>query len=447
MLPAAGFDVQSQSFTSWEILQKALLHHGGERIINLLVGPGYHGAGSDWASTYLSPADCFDRFNLRGQRKHTLRADVTPTLGQGAVLHDVLRCNAVHRGIGALAVRRPLSCVTLVTLATDAMSLAPALQTSEATLQLIGAKEGPLSLERLLALPPDAALELNSSMMEYQFCTLATGQDARQFDMPVAQWACTSGGGVAVAKERHKKVFGDMTACTVCIERAMAEGPGAKIVCEPTCPWGTCDFVNGTVCDSCTSVGVTSTKPLARPCSSCVRLLRTGGLPRGQCVCWRCHAVFLASDCESRELSLMKQPDLSGCAGVLTRGVPDIVHLLKSVRSAMYWWWLSFDGHLVCLRLLMVLRASEDVSVHAAMVKAVNAATLRNKDRDSAEIQPRYHRDIAEMRPRYGEARTHPLPPPPPHLTRLRIGWTFRLSSSSSPSRSSTRCPSRRRSS
>ena len=102
------------------------------------------------------------------------------------------------------------------------------------------------------------------------------------------------------------------------------------------------------------------------------------------------------------ELSLMKQPDLSGCAGVLTRGVPDIVHLLKSVRSAMYWWWLSFDGHLVCLRLLMVLRASDDVSVHAAMMKAVNAATLRNKDQDSAEIQPRYHRDIAEMRPRYG---------------------------------------------
>mmetsp|Transcript_46259 Transcript_46259/g.150428 ORF Transcript_46259/g.150428 Transcript_46259/m.150428 type:complete len:371 (-) Transcript_46259:155-1267(-) len=342
MLQAAGFDVQGQSFTSWEILQKALLHHGGERIINLLVGPGYHGAGSDWASTYLSPADSFDRFNLRGQRKQALRADLTPTLGQGAVLHDVLRCNAVHRGIGALAVRRPLSCVTLVTLATDAMSLAPALLTWTGTLQLIGAKEGPLSLERLLALPPDAALELNSSMMEYQFCTLATGQDSRQFDMPVAQWACTSGGGVAVAKERHKKVFGDMTACTVCIERAMAEGPGAKIVCEPT------------------------------------------------------------SDCESRELSLMKQPDLSGRAGVLTRGVPDIVHLLKSVRSAMYWWWLSFDGHLVCLRLLMVLRASEDVSVHAAMVKAVNAATLRNKDRDSAEIQPRYHRDIAEMRPRYG---------------------------------------------
>mmetsp|Transcript_36607 Transcript_36607/g.117369 ORF Transcript_36607/g.117369 Transcript_36607/m.117369 type:complete len:91 (+) Transcript_36607:161-433(+) len=51
MLQAAGFDVQGQSFTSWEILQKALLHHGGERIINLLVGPGYHGAGSDWAST------------------------------------------------------------------------------------------------------------------------------------------------------------------------------------------------------------------------------------------------------------------------------------------------------------------------------------------------------------------------------------------------------------
>ena len=82
MLQAAGFDVQGQSFTSWEILQKALLHHGGERIINLLVGPGYHGAGSDWASTYLSPADSFDRFNLRGQRKQALRADLTPLSGK-----------------------------------------------------------------------------------------------------------------------------------------------------------------------------------------------------------------------------------------------------------------------------------------------------------------------------------------------------------------------------
>ena len=92
MLQAAGFDVQGQSFTSWEILQKALLHHGGERIINLLVGPGYHGAGSEWASTYLSPADCFDRFNLRGQRKQALRASAFEASYTGYPSRTLLAC-------------------------------------------------------------------------------------------------------------------------------------------------------------------------------------------------------------------------------------------------------------------------------------------------------------------------------------------------------------------
>mmetsp|Transcript_28227 Transcript_28227/g.93824 ORF Transcript_28227/g.93824 Transcript_28227/m.93824 type:complete len:455 (+) Transcript_28227:90-1454(+) len=398
MLGATGFDLRGQSSESWEILQQALLHHGGERITNLLVGPGYHGAGSDWASNFLSPEQFFQRFNIYGRRKKALRADVKPNLGQGAVLHDLLRCDAVLEGIDALAVKGPLSRVTLLSLATDAMSLAPALLNSVATLQSVGGKDGPLTLQQLNALPPDASIELNTSMMEFHLGSLSNGQGSRQFDMPVGQWACSSGGGLAVAKARHETVYPDLMACTECIKRAAATG--AKIVCQPTCPWDTCNFASGVVCDKCKAVGVTSTKPLARPCSSCVRLIERGGLPKNCRVCFRRCAVFLASDCESRELALMQQRDLACCPGVLTRGVPDIVHLLKSIRSAMYWWWLCFQGHLVCLRLLMVLRASSDAALHSALMAAVHAATLRNKDPDVAEIaqiSSRSRRDVAEI--------------------------------------------------
>ena len=381
MLQAVGVNVSGEDFSSWETLQKALLHHGGQRILNLLVGPGHHGEGAHWGTNQFTPSQWFGVFNMPGSRARSLRADVRATLTQGAVLRDVLRCDAVHEGIGALAIKRPLSRVTLLTLATDAVCMAPGLQHSVRTLQLVGAKCGPLDLKSLNAMAPTAELELNSSMMEFTLSTLSTREGSRQFDMPVGMWACTSGGGLAVAKARHNEVFPLLMACTECIERAVKKGGNAELTCEPTCPWGKCDFERAIVCSTCGELGVTSTRPLERPCASCLRLVERGGLPRGKCVCRRRSAVFLASDCESRELSLMGQLDLSGFKGVLTRGVPDLVHLLKSLRSAMYWWWLCFGGHLVCLRLLMVLRASADPALHAALVKAVRAATLRNKDR------------------------------------------------------------------
>ena len=65
--------------------------------------------------------------------------------------------------------------------------------------------------------------------------------------------------------------------------------------------------------------------------------------------------------------------------------VPDGVHLLKTVRSGLYWWWLIVDGDVVCMRLLMVLRTSWDQTIRNAIFKAVSAAALTNRDRQSVQ--------------------------------------------------------------
>ena len=176
---------------------------------------------------------------------------------------------------------------------------------------------------------------LNSSMLEYHIVTLAT-EAGGQFDMPVACYGCPSGGGLAASKQRHESLMPGLNACARCLKASLQTG--AKVECTVTCPWKQCVLdsggTQGKVCDRCKDAGVTSSNPFQRPCAQCIKQLSLGKLEQGQCVCRRLHALFLASDCESREMSLMKS-----LAGGPTFPAPDVVHLLKSVRSGLYWWW------------------------------------------------------------------------------------------------------------
>jgi hypothetical protein len=61
-------------------------------------------------------------------------------------------------------------------------------------------------------------------------------------------------------------------------------------------------------------------------------------------------------------------------------GVPDCAHVIKIVRSGAHWWWLLVDGHLMCLRQLLVLRYDPDSSISTAARAAISAAAVRNKD-------------------------------------------------------------------
>lgn len=64
---------------------------------------------------------------------------------------------------------------------------------------------------------------------------------------------------------------------------------------------------------------------------------------------------------------------------------PDPPHNIKSVRSAMFWYWLLLDKYLVNIRILLVLRRDSNPLISLPMRKAVSLKALKNKDRMSVE--------------------------------------------------------------
>ena len=381
------------SMPTLRTFQQILLHRGGPACNNMLVGPGLSGTGEDGMrgshlATTCTPTEFFTRYNVYGERTAALKSGSISLAGQGLVRTDLLRVLSIFEHLGALACSSPLATVYLVTLTSDGMAIAPSLEMDQARLRLVGSTHGPLGLADLQedATASAKCASLNSSMLEYHVLSLNTGDSDRQFEAPVACYSCPSGGGVAVSLARHKDVMRGLTACERCLKAAIQTG--GEVTCNMSCPWKRCTLsVNdpGEICDRCKQAGVTSANPFKRPCASCILLLSTGKIEEGeQCVCRRLHPLFLASDCESREMSLMKW--LTQSSDMLKIfATPDAVHLLKSVRSGLYWWWCIKDGHLVCLRLLMVLRRSADPHINQLMKQAVHAATLRNRDRMSFE--------------------------------------------------------------
>ena len=65
--------------------------------------------------------------------------------------------------------------------------------------------------------------------------------------------------------------------------------------------------------------------------------------------------------------------------------MPDPTHNIKSVRSALFWYWVFLDNNLINLRMLLVVRRDSSPAVSLPMNKAVTIMALKNKDRMSVE--------------------------------------------------------------
>ena len=65
--------------------------------------------------------------------------------------------------------------------------------------------------------------------------------------------------------------------------------------------------------------------------------------------------------------------------------IPDPPHNLKSVRSAVFWYWLYLEEYLINVRILLVIRRDRNPNVSSAMKRAVSLKALKNKDRMSVE--------------------------------------------------------------
>lgn len=207
------------------------------------------------------------------------------------------------------------------------------------------------------------------------------------YHQSVATTGSVAGGGKDAVGARYSLIWPVIDACDRCLRKCIDTGHACD--CKWGCPWGACRCPSnpadqGVVCQHCRDLGVTSAHPLYRPCLGTISdavSARSSKVAQTR----RFHCLFVVSDCESREFAWLMQLEKSADALMPRFGAPDGVHMGKSTRSGIYWWWVVKDGYMVCLRLLNVLRSSRDEAVRDALRKAVHAATLRNRDRMSFE--------------------------------------------------------------
>lgn len=378
--------------------QRQLLLRGGNSINSLVLGERGFGRGSDHrsAESQLLPQEFHDHVNLNGLERRALkhRGKEAAPMENGVVLTDLLANLAASSQLDALAIKTDLSEVHLKTAASDGIATAPALEIDVKQLRFVG-QDGEAQTAEQLENLDDATrrsvlTKLSSSMIEY--FTISLG-GSRALEMPIALFSSGSTGGVEAVKSRHEK-FEDGLICSEC---AVDELTGKACECKDGCPFNKCVIahtkeVEHSLCDGCRALGVKSALALERPCSACIsKLARAAHGSEGTTVpasaaiklkCVRIHCVFLASDQESKEASFMawlekNREDLFP--------VPDGVHLLKTVRSGVYWWWLFVGDDIVSMRLIMVLRASRDAAVQRVIFAAVSAAALTNRDRMNVE--------------------------------------------------------------
>ena len=65
--------------------------------------------------------------------------------------------------------------------------------------------------------------------------------------------------------------------------------------------------------------------------------------------------------------------------------MPDPSHNIKSVQSAVFWYWLFLNDHVKNVRMLLVIRRDSNPAISTPMKKAVTIKALKNKDRISVE--------------------------------------------------------------
>ena len=101
-------------------------------------------------------------------------------------------------------------------------------------------------------------------------------------------------------------------------------------------------------------------------------------------ICKRLLQLGWCTVCESKQKAFLERlsarfPD------TFQLSMPDPPHNIKSVRSAIFWYWVFIDKRLVNLRMLVVVRRDSSPAVSSPMKSAVTLKALKNKDRMSVE--------------------------------------------------------------
>lgn len=91
-----------------------------------------------------------------------------------------------------------------------------------------------------------------------------------------------------------------------------------------------------------------------------------------------------SSDCEWKQKAFLERLALR-YPEVIQLSMPDPPHNIKSVRSAVFWYWLFLNDRVINARMLLVIRRDSNPAISTPMTKAVTIKALKNKDRMSVE--------------------------------------------------------------
>lgn len=95
-------------------------------------------------------------------------------------------------------------------------------------------------------------------------------------------------------------------------------------------------------------------------------------------------ATWLCTDCESKQKAFLERLS-SRFPYSFQLPMPDPPHNIKSVPSAIFWYWVFLDNRLINLTMLLVIRGDRDSAVSSTMKIPVTIKALKNKDRVSVE--------------------------------------------------------------
>lgn len=216
----------------------------------------------------------------------------------------------------------------LLATASDAMAIKPGLQVSRHANGIIGLKDPPVMLadevkELLVKSDTEVLVHLESRKFNTQALEVHLTSMDDKVSRTLAVFYGVSQGGWQVVQDLHEKL-GVINVCESCLLSQRTDECSYK--CEDC-------WINKRVCDACLNAGFKEWHPTARPCPTCCE--------KDQ-ICFRMLQLGWCSDCESRQKAFMER--LFGLyPETFQFPMLDPPHNLKSVRSAVFWYWL-FSG-------------------------------------------------------------------------------------------------------
>ena len=344
---------------------------GGERTVNFIQGPMWHGCGSGGV---FNPDSA--KPNLGGPGRTTrLKHSSGYTTSSGVIKPwlDSFLTLAVDPSVGVKPlVDTPIVKVIGAVIENDETALKPAVQYDEKQQTNVGLKMT-TDIEFVKTNPVPKSEFLKENVVTEATVTYSSTEDNR-VAMPVSvTYQPKAGKTGGEMKEQFLSEVEVLQTCHCCIKAAASSwhiiDKPATAICKSACQACT---ETASVCNTCRDQGQLSHMPSLRACQWCLE---------ANVQCSRAVGLILASDCESgnrRAFELISQSKNDGTLPpqFIFVCLPDAIHVGKSLKCSFANWMLLLDEERACLSMLHTIRDS-----NPELKKLLQRDCVLNKDR------------------------------------------------------------------